>query len=480
MNEQTMFYIKILAPVHIGCDEVYEPAGFVINEPAAMLAAFDPLDFFRSLDAQTKDRYAVICRKGTVESIVELYKFMKNRQFEGPSVKVNLSKEFVNHYKESFSKNTRDFQKELNQFSIARTSYNPTTQKPYIPGTAVKGALRTAYLNTLAKSRKINIDRHDKKKGETLEKGLLDYKTLEKDPFRLLKVSDFHPVGPCSTKIVYAVNEKKKESSRFRARGPYQILEVIEPGAVFTGTIQVLDPLVREAIKNPLKKEAVFKSAKIFYDKEMHRENDELKTAGIPAFSAVNENDANLLRLGRHSGAESITVEGYRYIKIMKERGSKDFSDKATTFWLASDASTGYQKNSLRPFGWVSLGPMTQSLKDELEALAAKQDSISVSAGSTSAPTTESAAKPNVPAPPAEETWANASVSFNPGGGGIVTAQSADKRRAEIRGKEKATAATDASLHKKLFEGKKTLHKARVTVSKAGNNWKIVKIEPQI
>jgi len=89
------------------------------------------------------------------------------------------------------------------------------------------------------------------------------------------------------------------------------------------------------------------------------------------------------------------------------------------------------------------------------------------------------AAKQNIPLPPIEEVWENAFVSFDPGSG-IVRAQSADKKKAEIRPKDKALAATDASLHKKLFEGKKkTLPKARVTVRKVGNAWEIVKIEPQ-
>jgi len=134
MNEQNTFYIKILSPVHIGCDEVYEPIGFVINEADETLTAFDPLDFFRRLDAQTKARYAAICGKGTIESIAELYKFMRNRQFEGASVKVKISKEFVKHYVESIGKNIRDFQKELNQFSIARTSFNPVTQNHTFQG----------------------------------------------------------------------------------------------------------------------------------------------------------------------------------------------------------------------------------------------------------------------------------------------------------------------------------------------------------
>ncbi|HOU51744.1 MAG: type III-A CRISPR-associated RAMP protein Csm5 [Smithella sp.] len=478
MNKTNTFYIKILSPVHIGCDDVYEPTGFVVNEQTETLSVFDPLDFFRSLDERTKVQYAAICSKGTVDSIFELYRFMRNRTYDGATV--NLSKGFVKHYKDCLSKSSRDFQREMNQFSIARTSFSPNSQKPYLPGTAIKGALRTAYLNEVAKKERIALDPRDRKKSETLEKGLLHYKNLEDDPFRLLKVSDFHPVGSYRTKIVYAVNEKKRAVSRFKARGPYQILEIIEPGAVFVGTIEILTPQIREVIKSPLTQRNIFDSAALFYKKEKQREDMELKMAGMTPLMTDNAKDACLLRLGRHSGAESLTIDGYRDIKIMKQRGDKTFSDKATTFWLASDAASGYQKSSLIPFGWSEMAPLTAEMKTRFEQIQPKPEvsSGTVSISNASDSQTQERQPIMTSPPPVEEIWENASVSFNAGSGGVVTAQSTDQKTASIRGKEKAAAITDAILHKKLFEGKKTLPKAKVTVRKTGNAWEIVRIEP--
>lgn len=477
MNESNTFYIKILSPVHIGCDDVYEPSGFIVKEQAQTLSAFDPLDFFKSLDERTRAQYAAICAKGTIESIFELYKFMKTQSFDGATV--HLSKGFVKHYKECLSKSFRDFQREMNQFSIARTSFNPNSQKPYLPGSAIKGALRTAYLNEAAKKERITLDRHDRKKSETLEKDLLHYQKLENDPFRLLKVSDFHPIGDYRTKIVYAVNEKKRAESRFKARGPYQIIEIIEPGAVFVGTIQVVTPQAREVISLPLTEQGIFDSAALFYKKEKQREDAELKTAGLTPFMTENAKDACLLRLGRHSGAESLTIEGYRDIKIMKQRGEKTFSDKSTTFWLASDAATDYQKSDLMPFGWAEMARLTDEINAHLEQQRAEMEART---GIVSVPNvSDSQTKEKqtiISSPPVEEVWENAFVNFNAGSGGVVTAQGPDKTTAVIRSKEKAAAITDGSLQKKLFEGKKTLPKARVTVRKTGNAWEIVRIEP--
>ena len=369
-----MFYIKILSPVHIGCDEVYEPAGFIVDEQAGTLVAFDPLDFFRSLDAKTKENYSSICGRGNIESILELYKFMKGKHFTGHAV--DVCRGLMAQYQKTLRiplGDRRKIQQELNNFSISRTAFNPITQKPYLPGSALKGAFRTAYLNHLAKNMTVTVvDRRDKNPANALEKALLEYQSLEKDPFRLMKISDFHPVGPYRTKIIYAVNAKKIPS-KFPARGPFQILEVIQPGAVFAGSIQVLEPLARDAIKTPLSAEKVFEGARVFYTKEKKREDIELKAADLPISQTDGDGGICPLRIGRHSGAESLTVEGHRHIKIMKKRGEKPaYSDKATTFWLASETPDSKTSNRLEPFGWVSLGPMTQTLKDELEARAAE------------------------------------------------------------------------------------------------------------
>lgn len=368
MNKEKIFYMRILSPVHIGCDEVYEPTGFTIDENANTLTAFDSLDFFRSLSTEDKNSFAAICRKGSLESIIELYKFMRNKQFDGHRRAV--CRGFVEHYEKSLSisiTNHKKIQQELNDFTIARTAFNPITQQPYIPGSAIKGALRTAYLNYLAVNEKVvPYKSNDKKAAENLEKSLLHYQDIKNDPFRLLKVSDFQPVGLCRTKIVYAVNEKKKVSDK-PAGGPYQTLEIIEPGAVFFGTIDVLTPPAINVISVPLKdKKALLDSASVFYTKEKSREDKELAEITLPSLKIDTVQDGTiLLRVGRHSGAESVTIDGHRNIRIKLNDGKTTQGTRATTFWLASESSVNYQKNRLRPFGWAALSTVPPLLPVE-------------------------------------------------------------------------------------------------------------------
>ena len=79
--------------------------------------------------------------------------------------------------------------------------------------------------------------------------------------------------------------------------------------------------------------------------------------------------------------------------------------------------------------------------------------------------------------PPSEETWDDAYVSFNAGGGGVVTVQATGGGKAELRGKDKALATVAESLHKKLFEKQKNIPKARVTIRKVGNHYEIIRVE---
>jgi CRISPR-associated protein Csm5 len=384
---------------------------------------------------------------------------------------------FLDHYEKTLGipeGNQGRIQNELNRFVIGRTAYVPTTDRAYIPGSAVKGAIRTAYLNFLAADKKVNPERG---KGKDLEKKLLDGGAFETDPFRLLKVSDFMPVGEIKTKIVYAVNEKKKPSIH-EAGGLYQILETIEPGSLFVGSITVEQPEQGAKIANPLTIETLMSSLKLFYSKEKNLENQILQNVKIPSHN-TDPSDANILRLGRHSGAESLTIEGFRDIRIMQGRGGQSkFEPHSTTIWLASDSDKPQNKSSLKPFGWASLSEMAEedklkyletermwrSVADDERALALQriQDSMSSLAETREVAV---ASKPSVSPPSQVEIWKGAHLSWDPGRGEIVGKLGTN--RASTKDKE----IVPEALRKKLFDKKKpinaTIHvKDRFTITK--------------
>ncbi|RMD51706.1 MAG: type III-A CRISPR-associated RAMP protein Csm5 [Nitrospirae bacterium] len=360
-------YLKTLTPIHIGCGEVYEPTGFIVDEKTKELIIFDPFDFISSLSPQDREKFQRICAKGTISSILEIYKFLRNKRAEGR--RISICDGVLERYKNTLSLHIKDEKRiaqELNRFSIERTAFLSMYERPYIPGSSIKGSLRTAYLNKVAKEKRVELEGKEKKNSKELEKKLLDYDTFNEDPFRMVKVSDFRPVGGIKRKILFAVNRKKKEQKA--GRGPYQILEVIEPNSVFVGEITIEQPQNGSNIKHPITLEALKKSAKDFYTSEKNREEKELKEIGLNHTFSL-DNEGVLIRIGRHSGAESITIEGYRKIMIREGQNKKSTLDHSTTIWLASEESKPKTNANLIPFGWAELLPLTDELSKEFEQL---------------------------------------------------------------------------------------------------------------
>ena len=75
--------LQNFSPIHIGCDEVYEPTGFVVDRNNNCLIIFDPLLFIAKLNQFDREKFSAICKKGTIESILEIYNFFQNRPARG-------------------------------------------------------------------------------------------------------------------------------------------------------------------------------------------------------------------------------------------------------------------------------------------------------------------------------------------------------------------------------------------------------------
>jgi len=361
--------IKVISPVHIGCDEVYEPTGFVVDDQEKELIAFEPATFLGMLEQDDLDKFATICRKGTVQSLLEIYKFIRLHKEHARGRRVAVSDSFISHYNKTLNLPPNAVQKQLNKFLVGRTAFQRVETIPYIPGSALKGAIRTAVLNERNGGSKHPKYRNGKQLNDDLSGG-----TFATDPFRLIKVSDFHATGPVGQRIVYAVNRKKKPSDR-EARGPYQILEVIESGAEFIGTITIQQPPRGAMIKKPVQLEEIGKGLAGFYPAELKKEKRHLQTIGCDtAGLEANSSGTHLIRIGRHSGAECVTVEGHRDIKIMQGPGVRPkFKPHATTLWLAAESDNPSTNRNLQPFGWVEFALLSEDKAAGYRAKSAAQ-----------------------------------------------------------------------------------------------------------
>lgn len=363
--------IRVVSPVHVGTGEVFEPTSFFVNEKEGYLGEIDFEKFWGYISNEDMIKFKELCREGNLRSLIKLYDFVDSlctRLLEKGIEdfvlrKIDLCQGLLTHYKrvKSLVKKTKDLHREFNRFTISRTAFSPNDNHPILPGSSVKGSLRTALLN-LKKNNASGSSGEDYKKGrgydsKRLESEILNYdpRRINQDPLRLVKLSDFRPITGTRTRVVYAVNMRKDGE---RARGPYQILEVVEPGSVFEGEIVFGYPEEGSGIRVPVLREDVTGALEAFYSKEQEREEELLRRmdVDVPLFPG----SGLPLRLGRHSGAECVTIEGFRRIMIRGRGGQKRFDDHATTIWLASEEYNPLSTTALRPFGWVEIDMFTE------------------------------------------------------------------------------------------------------------------------
>lgn len=486
MEKPIKVRLHVLSPVHIGCDDVYEPTSFVIDAKKEKLIAFDPMKFIKSMSVQDRDALSKKCMN---DNLLDIFKFIKNKyRLTGSEREVMICKGLSEHYEKVLKLSSFNKDMVINKFTIERTAYNLNNSLPYVPGTSLKGALRTAYLSWLASTKKVskgwtkylihNDLRDDqsiyfaigkKKVAKQMEANLLqgDFDT---DPFRMVKVADMLPVDYFETKIIYAKNRKKKLSDKpTKAENITQIMEVIQSGTVFEGIINIHQPIQKDAILNPI--DASFlKLVNDFYVRELNKEKDVVKEIGaahidISKFSAKLGESAFLVRIGRHSGAEAATIEENRHIKIMQKDGTPPkYLDHATTIWFAAETNKPPTNSSLMPFGWAVLEIMDL----DIENIYPK--SIFASKKTATAKEEMALTPPTAPNP---IIWDNTFLTWNPGTK-ILTA-TLNSKKAELQLGDDKTIVPQI-MHKKLFEKREAV-KAKATMEPVGNAFKIIKIE---
>jgi len=335
--------MKLLSPVHIGTGKDYEPINYVMHKrlvtkqngsqsEQAFLYNFDEMDFFNALD-QAKQKEFSDC----ASNIFALHKFIKQNKITAQKVafcKIPTSKNrCFTKYEENLGKAVQKEgggKKVFNQFVIAQTFKNPNTHKAIIPGSSIKGAISTAYQELLYKKYKNYKD---------VESQML--KPNEQNLFKDLLISDSQEFA--QTYIDEAKNIKRKKDKE----GITAVLEVIsDTNAENSFTLSIKDE-AKFSIKDLAN--ACNDHYESIFDSILHDENV-LRTGSVSdkfldlcKSLQINENQF-LLRVGQHSGARAVTVDGIRSIAIMQGKGKDPkFEKEESTIWLINK----------KPFGWI-------------------------------------------------------------------------------------------------------------------------------
>ena len=376
-----------LSPINIGADESYEPGNYVIDTDGGALYSFDSGAAVAGLSSTEKKRLlAIVNGKPNEEMLTKVQGFFHDNR-DSLLAFANSPVPIASGVKSLYEKRIGKIaQKEMggknviNKLEIDRTFYNPIDGKPLLPGSSLKGAIRTALLDQLNHK---NPPRDRNLRSQQLQEQLFEGK-FDTDPLRLLAVADAGWRGKDhkpACQIQFAVNRKRKpvldEQGRLRkAMGDnlYQLLECINPSQYqsFEGSLTLHTPrsVIPNASKLPKQQwtiKEIADACNAFYLGLFWRELAEIKERqylkadwikqledllGNGLLKRLNDGQAFLLRVGRHSGAEALTLNGLRDIRIMQGKGQPAKSGKQPkTWWLAADQSIDNQ--NLLPFGWL-------------------------------------------------------------------------------------------------------------------------------
>jgi CRISPR-associated protein Csm5 len=178
-----------------------------------------------------------------------------------------------------------------------------TGTMPYIPGSSIKGAIRTALFGTAMRNKTSTIPLSKLKnfRGKFSSTQVLEKEVFGNDPnhdwLRLLRVSDFiFPENTTRAAFSESINEFKED--QYRMKDEIKVLIEYLPSSLNSnGSIDIAKDLQREA------------GARRLFDKKPLGQNSEIDTASfslIDVFKVVNQHSAHLLEaeLSRFEPAE--------------------------------------------------------------------------------------------------------------------------------------------------------------------------------
>jgi CRISPR-associated protein Csm5 len=406
-----------LTPTHIGCGEDFEPTNYVIDDH--VLYHFQP----DRLALSEEDRRLLIRsvnRRGD-EAIREIQRFFHQRRQQCRQVgrlKVGVAAGVAERYQARVGQVAQREDERgavVNRLEIERTAHHPHTGVAYLPGSSLKGAIRTAWLNQLDTGPVIKRDRTQKpseRSGE-LEAELLGG-SFQSDPFRLVELADASG-KKVDSRICFAVDRRKEPRPAVKERATQKNLltccEVIAGGQfrALGGELR-FDLAPQSPQPSPRRRIGDFatlaRACNNFY---LARFEAELKTlqsltagAWVERFEKMisslkpdlGQGRAMLLRVGRHCGAESVTLNRRRWIQIRGGRGQSHWARDAGTIWLAAEREDSFSE--MKPFGWVLIEPVKASALAVLQQWCEEETARLARA---SRPDAGSAARPGAAAP---------------------------------------------------------------------------------
>lgn len=344
--------IQPLTPIHIGTGNEILPYEYVIN--GENFYRINTIEIYENLSESEKKAFTDTISKGMIEVRNWISKNYKENW--GYIYKIPATEEFVKLYNSKIG--GADKKNEENQLVV--NEFTKSYDRFYIPGSAVKGAIRAAYVmeekvdgfeynleKTKAKVPRIEIVFPNKKgDSDRFEKEILKYQDAKQDPFKAVKVSDLTPINlEMIVGEVRMFTYKKRDDDFVKAMPVYEEMTngtLIKSGkeTLFEGKFQIFTGYAdkrsvnkrittKDIIKtlNSKAKKMIEHEIK-FIKKTYHDDTIEIYDEIESIFNSLSENEA-VIRLGKGCGFESNTFYYNKKKGKNVEINSKKLVDKA-------------------------------------------------------------------------------------------------------------------------------------------------------
>ena len=398
--ESKAVQITTLSPVQLGSGDDFYPTNYVITDDG-WLHHFDELALSYALKGNlSKLSNALESQRGDdmILSIQRLIREYSKDLSKLAFYSLPVSQGFLTFYKSrigQIAQRETGNKRVVNRLQISRTFIHPHKHVPVIPGSALKGAIRTAIVNELAQRKLAELKRlaSDRQGSKKVQEKVLSYSRVNEDPMKFFKVSDAeyqHSYLP--TEIMFSVSRKRKPKANYEpAEGVSTYMEVISPYRfqAFTSDLRFVEAFDhKQNTAIPTSFAEVAKVCNAYYLpklklelEQLSQQADYLDSNYVAAINHLIESEwetmlkANkifVLRLGKFSGAQDKTLDGLKRIKILtpKDQPNEERSE-TTEVRLAAEIDVK-QKHGLLPFGWVLVQqqgvhlPKTAELLDQL------------------------------------------------------------------------------------------------------------------
>jgi CRISPR-associated protein Csm5 len=344
--------LQILSPVHIGTGYQIPPYEYVVDKKNHRFYRIDLYKFLSSMDA-------------TQRAVFERAVNQSNPTFARKFIAENVDVEKYSLYRcttnDDFEKRYNEKMDDIrNQLLVDEIPRQQNDQRPYLPGSGIKGAIRTAVVSQYAAEK--NFTRVGNPR--YFEKDLFGYKDAKQDPFRCVKITD----APLKDKLKVFVsgaenfnpNKEGSESIQMFCEQIYSLLDD-EPEVYAEAEVAFDDELPsksyidrkegrQKAVTMAIDSKKVIKDCKDFYKPKIVEEYDKFYKNGPdaeyiqPLLEVKFADNEFPIRVGHFSHCECVTVDKLRMPRTRKGRDGRPLP------W----GKTRTLSNGV-PFGWVKV-----------------------------------------------------------------------------------------------------------------------------